>query len=41
VRSGVSQRVISVTDALRADSGSSEHLGRAERHLVLTVADLH
>jgi signal transduction histidine kinase len=41
VRSGVGQRVIGVTDALRADSGSSEHVGRAVRHLVLTVADLH
>ena len=30
-----------MTDALRGRRRSSEHVARAERHLVLTVADLH
>jgi signal transduction histidine kinase len=41
VRSGVEQLVIGVADALRADAELSEHVARAEHHLVLTVADLN
>ena len=41
VRSGVEQQVTGVADALRPDARSSAHVARAERHLVLTVADLN
>ena len=41
VRSGVEQQVIGVAGALRGDAGRNEHIARAERHLVLTVADLN
>ena len=41
VRSRVEQQVIGVAGALRGDAGRNEHVARAERHLVLTVADLN
>ena len=40
VRSGLEQKVIGVADALGPDGGAMEHVARAERHLVLAVADL-
>ena len=41
MRGGVEERVVGLADTLRPDCASSDHVSRAERHLVLVVADLH